>query len=254
MNFHLEIIEHRNCKVQVIDIKTNEFNTLNSSTMKELAQILDTIQKDETIHSAILTSTNPKFFCNGLDAASILNTQESKLSLEVSEICVLFGQILKFDKPLIAEITGYALGAGAVLSIGSDYRFFVSDGARFGFTEVLFGLPLPAMFVDRIEKIAKPEWIRKICLESQTLKAVEALDSGLVDQIAERDSLRKLSLKKVYEISRLPYTAFRITKTVLNQKILSNFEMHLKQARSWIERVDIKKDLFAKLSKTINSG
>ena len=87
MNYKLEPINLNNGKAQIITIQTNEQNSLTKENMKELGTILGEIKKDDTLKGAIITSENQKFFCNGLDADTLLNTTEAELPESVGGIC-----------------------------------------------------------------------------------------------------------------------------------------------------------------------
>ena len=75
MNFKREALNLNGGKAELITIQTNEQNSLTRPSMKDLASILKEIQDDDSYKGAILTSENPKFFSNGLDAETLINTR-----------------------------------------------------------------------------------------------------------------------------------------------------------------------------------
>ena len=79
MNFKREALNLSGGKAELITIQTNEQNSLTRPTMLELAKILKEIQADDSYKGAILTSENPKFFSNGLDAETLINTPPDEL-------------------------------------------------------------------------------------------------------------------------------------------------------------------------------
>jgi len=229
MNYKRQEIELFKGKGEIISIQTNEQNSLTGSNMRELGEILKEIQNDPTKKGAILTSENEKFFCNGLDAENLLNTPKEKLLQEVGGIVVLFGEIILFDKPLIAEVTGYAMGGGAVITVASDYKYMLEGKARIGFTEVNVGLPLPGSFADRIKMCVAARHWAEVCLEGGTFKAGEAKEIGLIDQTAPtREELRKLSTKKLESLSKIPLSAYRATKNMLNSDLIAKLDKYKK--------------------------
>ena len=147
--------------------------------MLELKAILDDTLKDDKYASLLFTSTNPKFFSNGLDAANVLATPDDKLVEEVGEIVLFFGNLLRFDKPVITEVTGYAMGGGAVITVGSDYKYMIDGKARISFSEVLVGLPLPGNFTDKIARTVLPQYVTEVCAganyKAQEAKAIRCV-------------------------------------------------------------------------------
>ena len=234
MNYKLEPINLNNGKAQIITIQTNEQNSLTKENMKELGNILGEIKKDDTLKGAIITSENPKFFCNGLDAETLLKTPDDQLVDAVGGICILFGEFLKFDKPISIEISGHSMGGGAVITVTCDYKFMLEGAGRIGFTEVMVGLPLPGMFVYKIQDSILPNKINEVCLEATTYKGKEAKEIGFIDEIApSREDLRKLSTKKLDSVFKFPISALRYTKQNLNRRALKDFDDFLKDSLAW---------------------
>ncbi|MCP5497110.1 MAG: enoyl-CoA hydratase/isomerase family protein [Leptospiraceae bacterium] len=232
MNFKTEKLTLQHGNAEIISIQTNDQNSLTKSSMQEFAGMIENLKKDESIKGVILTSENHKFFCNGIDANTVSHLPKDEIADFMSWICILFGILLKFDKPLIAEVTGHAMGGGAVLTIACDYKFMLETGCRIGFTEVMFGLPLPGMFVYKIQESLHPTKVNEVCLEAKQYKAKEAKEVGLIDETAlTREGIRDLSIQKFETLFGYPASAIRHTKANINQKSLLNFEEHLKNAR-----------------------
>ena len=78
--------------------------------------------------------------------------------------------MLRFDKPLVAEVTGHAMGGGDVMTSACDYRYMLSTGCRISFTEIGFGLPLPGMFVYKLQQSINLTNLNEICLEAAAYK------------------------------------------------------------------------------------
>lgn len=228
MHFKLSALEVGKKTARVIDIQTNEQNSLTRKTLKELEKILKESLADDKIQSVLFTSTNTKFFSNGLDAANVMATSDEKLGEEVGEIVLFFAEMLRFDKPVITEVTGYAMGGGAVITVASDYKYMLEGKGRISFSEVLVGLPLPGSFVDKICRSVHPPFVNAVCA-GENFKAQEAKQIGLIDETAaDLESLRKLSIKKLEYLHRIPLSALRRTKQSINAPVLERFEASLK--------------------------
>ncbi len=228
MNFKLS--DHGSGKklARFIDICTNDQNSLTRASLIELTKILHDTQADEKYAALVFTSENPKFFSNGLDASNVGTTPDDKLAEEVGEIVLFFDHFLRFDKPVIAEVSGYAMGGGAVITVGSDYKYMLEGKARISFSEVLVGLPLPGTFIDKIARTVYPPFVNSVCA-AENYKAGEAKAIGLIDETApDLESLRKLTLKKLDYLNRIPLSALQRTKQSINAPILERSEASLK--------------------------
>jgi enoyl-CoA hydratase/carnithine racemase len=100
----------------------------------------------------------------------------------------------------------------------------------------MVGLPLPGMFVYKIQDVIHPTKISEVCLESGTYKGKEAKEIGLIDEVAKtKEELRNLTLRKLENVFRFPLTALRYTKQNINRRALVDFELHLQNSKSWLE-------------------
>jgi enoyl-CoA hydratase/carnithine racemase len=244
MNFKREEITVSGGKAEIIHLQMNDQNSLTGANMKEFGKILNEIKEDPTKKGAIITSDNEKFFCNGLDAQNLLSAPRTNLLDEVGGIVILFGEIVQFDKPLIAEVTGHAMGGGAVITVGCDYKYMLDGKGRIGFTEVNVGLPLPGSFIDRIRMCVSARYWAEVCLEGKTFKGAEAKSIGLIDEIApSTEDLRKLTLKKLDSLSKIPMTAYRSTKNMLNSVLIDKLAMYQKETLKAFEQPGVIENL-----------
>ncbi|EQA37534.1 enoyl-CoA hydratase/isomerase family protein [Leptospira inadai serovar Lyme str. 10] len=236
MNYFREKIELKNGCAEFIKIQTNEQNSLTRTNLIELEEILKEIQADESIRAAVLTSDNEKFFSNGVDAENILNTPRVKLTEEMGQIVLSFGQMLRFDKPLLAEVTGYAMGGGAVMTLACDFRYMLEGKGRIAFTEILVGLPLPLTFIERLRETVDPRCLNEMCLLGKLYKATEAKETNLINEVAStRIDLRKIVIKKLEEVMGIAPSAYRRTKQAMNKAVLSRFEENLTFTKKSLE-------------------
>jgi enoyl-CoA hydratase/carnithine racemase len=249
MNYKRETITIPNGLGEIIKFQMNDQNSLTGANMRELGEILNEIKSDPEKRGVILTTENPKFFCNGLDADNLLSTPRERLIEEVGGIVLLFGELVKFDKPLITEVTGHAMGGGAVITVASDYKYMLDGKGRIGFTEVNVGLPLPGSFADRIRMCVSARFWAEVCLEGKTYKGFEAKEIGLIDDIAPTpEEVRKLALKKLEALSKVPSSAFRATKNMLNGEIIGKLGKYEKDTKLSFEQPGVIDNLLEAMS------
>ena len=114
-------------------------NALNSETLKELDVVLEDLENDNNIYSVILTGSGEKAFVAGADISEMKDLSEE----EGREFGILgnrvFRRLEKLDKPVIAAISGFALGGGCELAMACDIRI-ASEKARFAQPEAGLGI------------------------------------------------------------------------------------------------------------------
>ncbi|HMW60141.1 MAG TPA: enoyl-CoA hydratase/isomerase family protein [Leptospiraceae bacterium] len=228
MNFKRERIDLKGSQVEIISIQTNEQNSFTRAALLEFRALMDELRDDRSVKAVAFASENEKFFSNGVDAATIATTPSEHLAEEMGEIVKFFGHLLQFYKPLVCEISGHAMGGGAVIALACDFRFMLNQKGRVSFTEVFFGLPLPGVFIDKLKYTVSPSHLNDM-VYGETYKAQEALSAGFVNAIADsREDLRKLTMRKLEALTRIPSSAFIHTKASLLHETVSRIEFHAK--------------------------
>ena len=163
-------------------------NALNSETLKDLDTVLEDLEKDSNVYAVILTGAGEKSFVAGADIAEMkdLNEEQGK------EFGILgnnvFRRIEKLDKPVIAAISGFALGGGCELAMSCDIRI-ASVKAKFGQPEVGLGITPGFGGTQRLARIVGPGKAKELIYTCDIINVEEAYRIGLVNKIVELENL-----------------------------------------------------------------
>ncbi|MCB1325911.1 MAG: enoyl-CoA hydratase/isomerase family protein [Spirochaetales bacterium] len=197
-------------------------NTLNLELLRGFIQTLYELGK--TADGVIVRSAHERFFSNGLDGKTLLESSMTVREETIREMILAYGKLMAFGKPWIVEIAGYAMAGGAVISTAADYRFMLKGGGRIGFSELAVGLPLPVCYAHGMHRIVQPSAVRSL-IEGAALKPEEALAIGLIDGVAEdRDRLRQMCIKRMEQILRLEQDSFLPTRMLYRKAVLRDIE------------------------------
>ncbi|MBW1988518.1 MAG: enoyl-CoA hydratase/isomerase family protein [Deltaproteobacteria bacterium] len=142
-------------------LMNNGQNLQNLEFAQAMSRVLDEVVADTEVTAMVLTSTDEKFFSNGVDVAWMGERLAAQDFQAVKDFCYgmndVFKKLLLLPVPAIAAINGHAFGNGAILSCACDFRFMKSDRGFFCFPEVDLGIPfLPGM--DAFVAKAVPAW------------------------------------------------------------------------------------------------
>lgn len=221
--FQISKIERKNGVVGVVTMDAlAPNNTFNIDLLKEFIERMKQACAD---HDGVLvTSSNPKFFSNGLDGAFLLGADKALRKETVTLMIRAFGQLVALPKPWIVEIAGYAMAGGAVISSAADYRYMLSTAGRIGFSELAVGLPLPLCYIHGMHRIVEPRTVRPL-IEGTAYKPDEALSIGLIDGIAEDpEKLRAMCLKRFDGIFRMEQDSYLPTRALYRKALLRDVE------------------------------
>ncbi len=128
----------------------NGQNLQNLDFARDMNAALDAAAADPQTRALVLTSSDEKFFSNGIDVAWLTERFAAQEYQEIRDFCygmdAVFKKLLLAPFPAIAAINGHAFGNGAILACACDFRFMKSDRGFFCFPEVDLGIPfLPGM-------------------------------------------------------------------------------------------------------------
>ena len=160
-------------------------NVWNWAMMDEFEKAIDEVESDEDTRVLIITGGGDKCFSAGLDVNDAANMH--KIRPKARETWM---RIDRFSKPVIACINGFALGGGLELALCCHFRIMADDPRiTVGLTELNLGIMPGWGGTQRLTRIVGKSKALDMILFSKKINAKEALQIGLVDQIAKKETL-----------------------------------------------------------------
>jgi enoyl-CoA hydratase len=186
-------------------------NALNHQLLNELMDALDSFDIDDTIGSMVITG-NEKAFAAGADIKEMAD--KSAREMIKSDHVGVFGRIRSVKKPVIAAVSGWALGGGCEIALSCD-MIVASDSAKFGQPEITIGVIPGAGGTQRLTHALGKAVAMEMILNNRTLTASEALQHGLVNRVAPVSDYLNEALKLADEVaSRAPLAVFAAKKMI----------------------------------------
>jgi len=212
MNFTSILVETRG-KVGLITLnRPQALNALNNQLMREVMAALETFDKDEHIGATVITGSE-KVFAAGADIKEMAG--KTTLQMMDADSVAVFGRIRTIQKPVIAAVSGWALGAGCELPLSCD-MIIASDSAIFGQPEINIGVIPGAGGTQRLVRAVGKALAMEIILNHRTLSAQEALQYGLVNHVFPVSDYLNEALKLAEEIASHAPLAVRAAKRMIN--------------------------------------
>jgi enoyl-CoA hydratase len=188
--------------------RPKELNALNSELMIELKRVLQELDADENVHVIVLTG-NDKAFAAGADIKEM--AEASPLEMMNSEMINSFNAIAAIRKPIIAAVSGFALGGGAELMLHCDL-IVASETTRIGQPEIKIGVMPGAGGTQRISRSIGKALAMEMILTGRNFNADEALQRGLINRILPVELYLKEAIKWAEEIAQLSPVALQLAK------------------------------------------
>ncbi len=193
--------------------RADKRNALNPELRGALIQAFEAACDDDTVH-AIVIAGNGGHFCAGgdIDSMSDLTPQTGRARMKLNHRLVRL--LAETDKPVIAAVSGYAVGAGAGLALLAD-TVVMGAGATIGFPFFRVGLVPDYGLLFSLPRRVGVARARQILLYARMLKGADAYEAGLADELVADDEVETRAVERAEELAAIPPHAFAITKRQL---------------------------------------
>lgn len=199
--------------------RPKELNALNLQLMQELKEALKSLDNDDSVRVIVLTG-NERAFAAGADIKQMADKSSIDM-LKIDQFST-WDQIKKTRKPLIAAVSGFALGGGCELAMTCD-MIIASETSQFGQPEIKIGVMPGAGGTQRLTRAIGKARALEMVLTGKFIKAHEALDFGLVNKVVPVELYLSQAMKLAEEIAKMSPVAAMLAKEAVNR----SFETHL---------------------------
>jgi len=187
----------------------NAFNTL---MLNELFDALEDFDKNENVGVLVATG-NEKAFAAGADIKEM--AESSTFEMIKQGRVELWDRIREIKKPVIAAVSGWALGGGCEFAVSCD-MIIASESAKFGQPEITIGITPGGGGTQRLARLLGKQLAMEMILNNRTLTAAEALQFGLVNRVVPVDGYLAAAVAFAEEIAGRAPLAVRMAKDSIN--------------------------------------
>jgi enoyl-CoA hydratase/carnithine racemase len=189
-------------------------NALNDQLRDELASAAREAGAADEIRAVILYG-GEKVFAAGADITQMAEADYAEMTTRAGQLQATLNLVADLPKPVVAAITGYALGGGLELALAADFRV-AGSGARLGQPEILLGVIPGAGGTQRLPRLVGPARAKDIVFTGRMVPAGEAHAIGLVDQVVPDASVYQAARDMVRRYAAGPALALRAAKQAIN--------------------------------------
>src|SRR5512143_3298990 len=172
-------------------------NALNRQLVRELMDALEAFDHDDGI-GAMVVAGNEKAFAAGADIKEMVNN--SVAQMVDSNFAASFARMMTIRKPVIAAVSGWALGGGMEIALSCD-MIVASESARFGQPEVTIGVIPGAGGTQRLTHALGKALAMEVILNNRLISADEALHYGLVNRVVPVERYLEEAISLAQEIA-----------------------------------------------------
>ena len=228
--------------VGTIRIDRPKVNALNVAVWGEIREVAEEATGREDVR-AVVVYGGERAFAAGADIKEMADMSYADMARLSGDLQAACKAVASIPKPVVAAVTGYALGGGCELALCADVRI-AGEGATLGQPEILLGIIPGAGGTQRLTRLVGPSKAKDIIFSGRFVQADEALRIGLVDQVVPDEEVYAAARTWASRFTKAASYALRAAKESIDRGLEVDLETGLE-----IERVQ-----FAALFATEDRG
>ncbi len=216
----LETIDHGS--VRELRLARPPANAINPELM---GLLIDALNDASGSCEAIVISGRPGMFTAGLDVPELIQYNRDQLLQVWQQFLRMLETVARLPVPSAFAITGHAPAGGIVLALYGDYRIMPKGDFITGLNEVQVGLMVSPVIHKALERAVGPRTAEKILVAGKILKAEQALEIGLIDELAnDPDDVVRRAVHWCDQILALPRLAMTSTRSLVRSDLVRLFD------------------------------
>jgi enoyl-CoA hydratase len=210
--------------VAIVQLAHGKANALDIDLCEAIAAQFDAL-RNTTAQAVVLTGQG-RMFSAGVDLIRLAEGGAPYVRRFLPALHRLYDAVFFFPKPVVAAINGHAIAGGCVLASCADRRIGAREAGRIGVTELLVGVPFPALAFEVMRFATPPAFFAETILSGATYPPEVALARRMIDEMVEPQDLLDRAVAAAQTLAALSPQAFAQTKRQLRQPAADALERH----------------------------
>lgn len=223
----------RDGEIAIVRLEAGRANAMSLDFLERLSALV----KEAASARAVVLTGQDKFFAAGLDLPSIIDLERSAMRGFMGRFDEALLQVFELPVPVVAAINGHAVAGGYVLALQADLRIAVDRGdVRIGLNEAQLGLGLPPIVVEPLRAQVPATSFARAALAGELFNPREALELGLVHDLACEGELLPKAIFRAKALSALPGAGMAQIKTLLRRPVAALVRANADaEAERWLD-------------------
>ncbi len=171
--------------VGVVRLDRPPVNAINTEMHRQLIEITDRLAQDQSIRAVVLYG-GERAFAAGADIREMADLNPGQVAVPIRSLNEAVTSVARLPQPVIAAVTGFALGGGCELALAADFRF-VADNARLGLPEITLGVIPGAGGTQRLPRLVGVTMAKELIFTGRAVDGAEAVRIGLASRSVPAD-------------------------------------------------------------------
>lgn len=221
--------------IAVLTLAHGKANALDIEFCRALTGQFQKLQKSSA--AAVVITGEGAMFSAGVNLIRARDGGVKYLRRFLPALNKMYDVIFNFQKPVVAAVNGHAIAGGCVLACCADYRIMARGKGKIGVTELLVGLPFPALAFEVMRFATGPRYFAEVIYTGNTYAADPAAIYGLLHEVVEPDVLRESALDAAKMLASISPAAFRQTKQQMRLPVLDRMKRDGKRVDAAVTKI-----------------
>jgi enoyl-CoA hydratase len=222
-------------KIAVLTLAHGKANTLDTEFCRAITGEFARLKKSPA-EAVVITAEGP-IFSAGVNLIRASQGGAKYLRTFLPALNKMFDAVFNFHKPVVAAVNGHAIAGGCVLAACCDYRMMARGNGRIGVTELLVGLPFPALAFEVMRFVTGPRYFAELIYTGETYLPEAALERGLVHEVVDPAALQERALQSASMLAQLSPPAFQQTKAQMRLGVTDRIKRDGKKTDAAVTRI-----------------
>jgi enoyl-CoA hydratase/carnithine racemase len=213
--------------VAVMTWRHEEQNRFTTAFLREVLDGLAELERDPDVRAVVVATGLEKHFSSGIFLEWMM-AQGAKGPAPIAEFLDVLHRVLlvvtAYPKPLVGAIGGHAVGAGAIVPAGFDYRLMQADRGFIRFPEVQVNIPFWPGMMALLKDVIPAAPLRDFVYTGKPFTGAQAKEMGFIDELCAREALVPRAVELAAELATGDLETYRAIKLELRRGVLSVME------------------------------
>ncbi len=203
--------------IAVMTLTYGKANTLDTEFCEAIAARFFELASSDA--KAVVVTGQGTIFSAGVNLVRLSEGGADYIRKFLPALHKLYDAAFFHPKPVVAAVNGHAIAGGAVLACCADRRIMARGNGRIGVTELLVGVPFPALAFEIVRFAVPARYLPEFTLSGATYLPDDALAHGWIDEVAEPGELFARAMTVARQLAALSPPAFAQTKAQIRQAV-----------------------------------
>lgn len=209
--------------VRIVKLVHGKVNAMDIELVEAIAQKF-TALAEEDAGPVVLTGSRTVFSA-GVDLFRVARDGRGYLRQFLPALSQAFRTVFEYPGPVVGAINGHAIAGGCVLACACDYRVMARSDGRIGVPELYVGVPFPTVALEILRYAVSSSHVEEVVYSGHTFAPEDALPRGLVNEIADAESVLERALEQARRYGTVRPEAYALTKRDLRTQAMARCQV-----------------------------